>query len=185
MKASLLKTIEDQFIQLKYRWLVFLQLYDSGEANIELLNKSGSNVFALFQKLVIDDTMSALCRLTDRANIGKNANASISNLLSLIKEGSADAPYEDINSMFLEVEKHMENIRKQRNKAMSHSDLSYAMGIEPEIRIKYDEIEDSIRAIDTLLSKITGNSCTYAPHIPYGTDGNKLLSVLAKAHEKG
>jgi hypothetical protein len=185
MKTLLLKSIEDQFVQLNFRWTVFLQLYDSGETNIELMNKSGSNVFGLFQKLVIDDTMSALCRLTDPAAIGKKTNASIPNLLLLSKEENPDLPSDSIDSMYLELEKHMKNIRTLRNKAMSHSDLDYAIGDEPEIRIKYDEIEASIKAIDILLSNFTGNSSDYFPHIPFGTDGNQLLSVLANSHEKG
>jgi hypothetical protein len=185
MKNELLDSIEGQFIQLNFRWQVFLQLYDVGEESINLLNNSGSNVFALFQKLLIDDTMSALCRLTDSANFGKSKNASIQQLL----ENQSTELKEDLRSelqvIFSEIKKHMENIRLLRNKAMSHSNLEHSLGIELLPRVTYNYIENSIAEITKLLNKLTGNHSNYTPHIPYGTDGNKLLSVLAKAHGKG
>ena len=77
MHEQLLESLENDYIQLRYRWEIFLQLYDSGEENIALLNSSGSNVFQLFQKLIIDDTMLSLCRLSDPERSAGKENASV------------------------------------------------------------------------------------------------------------
>lgn len=180
---KLLESIESQFVQLNYRWLIFCQLFDSGQENIDLLNASGSNVFQLFQKIIIDDTMNSLCRLTDSASTGKNKNASIPQLLETYKLNFEEAEFNEFNSQISEIKIHMVNIRKLRNKSMNHSDLEHSLGIKPPIRVTYDEIENSIEAIRKLLSNIRGNSSDYTPKIPYGLDGSKLLTVLAKAHQ--
>lgn len=185
MKNNLLTSIEQQFTQINYVWKLFLQLYDSGNENIDLLNKSGSNFFEIVQSLMIYDTMSALCRLTDPASTGKSKNASISLLLEHFKGDIDDDLLKEYKVIFSEIDEHIENIRITRNKMMSHSDLEHSLKVLPIPKVTYDDIENSISVIRKLLEKITGNSTEYTPHIPYGTDGNKLLSVLAKVHGKG
>ncbi len=76
MAEKILESIENEFIQINYRWKIFCQLYDS-EENVALLNKSGSNVFELLQKLIIYDVISSLCTLPDPAKSAGKDNASI------------------------------------------------------------------------------------------------------------
>src|SRR4030042_5336764 len=85
MNKRILQAIEDEFILLKYHWKIFCQLYGSGPENIELLNKSGSNVFQLLQKLIIDDAMLKLCRLTDPPKSAGKETASIKGYLEKIQ----------------------------------------------------------------------------------------------------
>ena len=83
---ELLGAIEREFTQLGYRWAMFLQLFDSGQDNVDLLNKSGSNVFELLQKLIIDDVMMSLCRLTDPPKSMGYENASLEHLVGKLQE---------------------------------------------------------------------------------------------------
>ena len=78
---GLANTVNDAVVQLSYRWQIFRQLYDSGTESIEAMNRRGSNVFQLLQKLIIDDVTLSLARLTDSATVGNNANASLPFLL--------------------------------------------------------------------------------------------------------
>lgn len=183
---DLLNALERQLIQLCYRWKIYCQLYDSGEGNLALLNKSGSNVFALFQKLLIDDLMMGLCRLADPAiSMGKE-NASLENLVSKLDAHLSDDSKIYIRSTLAELTSHLEKVRVLRNKAMSHSDLAHALDITLLPRPTYGELEGALEAAVALLKEITGRvyaySSTYEPHIPAGRDGEKLLRVLAKAH---
>ncbi len=183
----LLSTIENEFIQLRYRWALFCQLFDSGQANINLLNKSGSNVFQLFQKLIIDDVMMTLCRLSDRDKSMGHENASIRNLFKRAKENLSDETTKEVEAKLLELDAHMKNISTLRNKAISHKDLNHALNTELLPRPTYDELEKSIETVRKILNSLTSELLNYSRNyvvvMPVGYDGNKLLHVLAKAHE--
>jgi len=184
---DLLNAIEREFIQLGYRWQLFCQLFDSGQKNVDLLNKSGSNVFQLLQKLIIDDVMMALCRLSDPDRSMGKENASIRNMLKKVSAELSDEDNREIDAKLSELKEHMNKISILRNKAISHTDYEHALNTELLPRPTYDEIENSMKAIERALNIITGKlydySSSYLPSMPYGHDGNKLLNVLSKAHE--
>lgn len=179
---EVLESIKKEFIQLRYRWEIFLQLFDSGEDNVKLLNESGSNVFQLLQKLVIDDTMQTLCRLTDPAISAGKENASIYNYLSKsILEADLQA---QINKHLDELSKTLQPIRNTRNWAIAHSDLSVRSKVKELPRITYDNIEFSIETINKILNILSGSSDNYTPHIPFNCGGSKLLKVLADGQSR-
>jgi HEPN superfamily AbiU2-like protein len=184
-ELSLFQAIEKEFIQLNYRWEIFRQLYDSGQENVDLLNKSGSNVFQLMQKLLLDDVMMCLCRLTDRDKSMGNENASLKNIYKKIV--LPDLIAEEVSELLTELDKHMKKITTLRNKALSHYDLTHALNTELLPKITYDEIDSSIETIRDILNKISGelldSSNEYVPMIPFGHDGNKLLKTLRTAHD--
>ena len=184
---DLLNAIEREFIQLCYRWQLFCQLFDSGQKNIDLLNKSGSNVFQLLQKLIIDDAMLALCRLSDPDKSMGKENASIRNMLKKVRAELSDEDAREIDAKLSELKEHMNKISILRNKAISHTDYEHALNTVLLPRPTYGELEDSMKAIERMLNIITGKlynySSSYLPSMPYGHDGNKLLHVLSKGHE--
>lgn len=183
---GLLNAIEREFIQLRYRWAMFGQLFDSGRDNVDLLNKSGSNVFQLLQKLIIDDVMMALCRLSDPPKSMGRENASLRNLVGKLEQELPSESREKINAKLTELSEHLKKVTILRNKALSHTDLAHALNTELLPRPTYDEMDGAINAVTSVLNEITGRvfdySGEYEPLLPFGHDGNKLLGVLAKAH---
>jgi len=183
---ELLNAIEREFIQLRYRWVMFGQLFDSGQDNVDLLNKSGSNVFQLLQKLIIDDVMMSLCRLSDPPRSMGHENASLRNLFGKLEQELPSESQEKINAKLAELGEHLEKVTTLRNKALSHTDMTHALNTELLPRPTYDEIEGAIDAVTSVLNEITGRvfdySSDYNPLLPFGHDGNKLLGALAKAH---
>lgn len=183
---DLFNAIEREFIQLRYRWWLFCQLFDSGQSNIDLLNKSGSNVFQLLQKLIIDDVMMSLCRLSDPDRSMGHENASIRNVIKRVKENLSEGTKSEIEDLLSKLDEHMKNISILRNKALSHTDYEHALNSELLPRPTYDELEKSVlvvsRILGVLSSKLYNYSTSYIPLMPIGHDGNKLLGVLAKAH---
>ena len=183
----LLNAIEGEFIQLRYRWALFCQLFDSGQDNVDLLNKSGSNVFQLLQKLIIDDAMMTLCRLSDPEKSMGHENASIRNLFKKLKDNLSGETARKIDAKLLELDAHMKNISTLRNKAISHKDLNHALAVELLPRPAYDELEKSIETVKSILNALTSELLNYTGNyvvvMPVGRDGNKLLHVLGKTHE--
>ena len=74
-----------------------------------------------------------------------------------------------------------------RNKALSHTDYEHALNTELLPRPTYDELQNSMKAIERILNILTGklyrSGSRYMVNMPIGHDGNKLLHVLSKAHE--
>lgn len=185
--TELLNAIERELTQLGYRWAIFCQLFDSGQDNVDLLNKSGSNVFLLFQKLIIDDVMMSLCRLSDPPKSMGYENASLRNLVGKLEEELPQESRKTIETKLTELTQHLVQVTTLRNKSLSHTDLSHALNTELLPRPTYDELERAIQAATCILNEITGAifnyNSDYIPLLPFGCDGNKLLSVLAMAYE--
>ena len=142
--SELLSAIEREFIQLRYRWAIFGQLFDSGQDNVDLLNKSGSNVFQLLQKLIIDDVMMSLCRLSDPPKSMGHENASLRNLISKLEQELPSTSREKIDAKLTELTEHLGKVTILRNKALSHTDMTHALNTEMLPRPTYDEIDGAI-----------------------------------------
>jgi len=183
---NVLKAVNDQVILLSYRWKIFCQLFDSGQDNIDVLNKSGSNVFELFQRLALDDVMISLSKLTDPEGVGDKENASVRNLLA---KASAHLKLEsnaEIEALMAKLDGHVENLRKHRHKVLAHADLRHALTACALPAVTYDDLENAMATLQSIISKIAsevyGWTTHYSPTIPYGCGGDTLLAVLTRGH---
>jgi len=184
---NILDPVNQQVIQLSYRWKIFLQLFDSGKESIELLNKSGANVFELFQYLVIDDAMISLSKLTDPNKSRGNENASISNLINKSKDSLSEKTFGEVEALEKELKVHVRNIRVLRNKILAHSDLEHKKSATTLPSVSYDNIENAIDILQAIVSKIASEACGWTTHydsiIPYGCGGDTLLEILRLGNE--
>lgn len=181
---NLLNAVNKQVIQLSYRWKIFCQLFDSGQDNIELLNKSGSNVFELFQRLVLDDAMISLSRLTDLGKSKSSENTSVRNLLEKARSHLESSTVTEVEAQITKLDNYVLNIRKHRNKVLAHSDLKHALNAAALPSVTYDELESAMRTLQSIVNKIAYETCRrtthYDPIIPYGCGGDSLLEVLKR-----
>lgn len=191
-------TLESEFecvnqsvIQLTFRWKIFCQLFDSGPDNIALLNVSGAVVFGLFQRLVLDDVIMALSRLTDPAFSGRNksdenANANIKYLLLKATESLDEDTNAKLQALFARLEDYVKNLRVHRNKALAHADLRHALQPEALPPVLYDDLESAMKECRNLMGNLGkllfARACSYEIIIPFGRSGSDLLSHLRKSH---
>ena len=184
---GLFETINEEVIQLSYRWKVFRQLFDSGPENLSVLNKSGSYVFGLLQTLMIDDTILALSRLTDTERSMGRENASLKNLLEKSKPHLDQVTRDELTSSFLSLNAYVQNLRVHRNKVIAHKDLSHALGASSLPNVRYDDLENSMEILRKILTdlglKLFNQQTCYEVTSRFGTDGEHLLSVLRKARK--
>lgn len=185
----LFSCIHEEVVQLFYRWEIFRQLFDSGEENISLLNRSGSNVFALLQGLIIENAFLTLCRLTDPGRTGSFQNLSIGNILGKISARLKDEQREDLSGKLERLEEATEKIRSHRNKRITHLDLNHAIKAERLPSVEYGDLEDSLELVESImrdLHLLLWNADTYysEPSIAYGCDGDHLLRVLRDAGDR-
>lgn len=183
---NVLNAVNDQVIQLAFRWKIFCQLFDSGPENIDLLNKSGSNVFGLFQQLVLDDVMICLSRLTDPEKSSRNENASIRNVAAKAKACLPATIIAEVEALVNKLDNHVLNVRKHRNKALAHADLDHALNVSTLPSVTYDELENAMETLQEIVSKVASEACRWTTHydtiIQYGCGGDSLLEVLKRGH---
>lgn len=179
--AAIDKSVQQVFV----RWKIYGQLFDSGEENVALLNSSGSYVFFLLQRLLLDDTILALSRLTDPPTTAGRENASIRYLVQAAVPTLAPEVAAEVNASLAELETHVANARTHRNKAVAHADLQHAVGKAALPDISYAELEGAMTALTNLMLRLGSPSIRrvggYEPIIAFGTDGTTLLAKLRKA----
>lgn len=181
------QAVFDQVIEISLRWKLYLQLFDSGTDNVDLLNASGSLVFGLLQRLMLYDIALAIARLTDPEASGqgkyRNENASLRSLISQVRADFTDSDSEEVEKLLGRLDMCVKQIRLHRNKAQAHADLQLSVQGLPGIA--YDDLESAITTIQELMI-ITGraaghNIFHFDVIFPYGTDGRKLLETLRVA----
>lgn len=181
----LFESINNEVIQLSYRWKIYLQLFDSGEENLHLLNTSGSNVFQILQKLIVDDTILALYRLTDKEKSSGQENASIKNFLTKATPYLNQASLDELSRTLIGLNFCVENLRAHRNKTIAHKDLDHAVGTKQLPDVNYDDLENSMENLRKIMSTLgkelfNWQTCYSVVSLP-GHDGTGLLGVLKKA----
>jgi len=182
----LLSPLDDEVVGLFYRWTIFHQLFGSGEENLKLLNRSGSNIFALLQALLVDNFYLTLSRLTDPDATGKHENLSLSYFLRAIDSLLSAQARTELQASLATLSTMTENIRSHRNKRIGHLDLKHAIRAKELPSVVYNDINAAIELVRKIMQGILlelENASGYGePCIEYGCDGTHLLTVLRDAH---
>lgn len=185
----LFNCIHEEVVQLFYRWKMFRQLFGSGEENLNLLNQSGSNVFALLQGLIIENAFLTLCRLTDPERTGPYQNLSIRYLLGRMETTLDDKVREDLRRKLARLEAATEKLRSHRSKRIAHFDLDHAVKPEQLPSVEYGDVEDALELLESIMRDFhlavwNADTRYREPSIAYGCDGNHLLGMLRDAHDR-
>lgn len=175
---------------LTYRWKTYCELFDSGAENLALLNDSGASVFALLQRLLLDDSILALSRLTDPSSSGPGkSNASFKYLHERALGTVKPETLAEAQVLLAELKNLAANIRLHRKKAVAHADLQHAIAQEVLPSLTYDELEKSMQLCRDFMLKMGTSqmyrSGGYSVIVPFGKGVPKLLSCLRAAHSGG
>jgi len=179
--------IHEESILLFYRWKIYRQLFAGGQENLNLLNQSGSNVFALLQGLIQENVFLTLCRLTDPEKTGSYENLSLRNLLR-----KAEAVFEtnvrvDLRGKLDKLIEATDKLRIHRSKRIAHLDLMHAINPELLPTVQYAEVEEALSCLESVMRELhrlilDADTSYREPAIAYGCDGNYLLTVLRDIH---
>src|ERR1700730_13659714 len=69
--------LQDDFDWLRSKWREYKELFGKGQERIDLLNFAASNFFFFLNRLLFEDAMLHLCRLTDPPKSRDRANLSV------------------------------------------------------------------------------------------------------------
>ena len=151
--------LEEEVDWLQQKWNEFGELFGKGPERIELLNSAASNFFFLLHKLMFEDAMLHLCRLTDPAEVQIRLGKKVLNrknltVMALAHAISDPALKDRVEIQARQVKKNCDFARGLRNKRLAHADLeSFRNGIAgPKIVSKH--VEDALKSMRDLLGRI-------------------------------
>lgn len=181
--------LHEEVVYLFYRWKIFRQLFGSGKENLSLLNRSGSNVFSLLQRLQEEDVFLTLCRLADPERTGSIENLSIENILGKAGTRMSTKVQRDLRAKIKNLKAATEKVRVHRSKRIAHLDLVFA--VKPELlpAVYYGELEDALNALESVMRSLhvellNADTSYREPAIAYGCDGEYLLHCLRDVHNR-
>ena len=157
-----LSEIEMGFSQIRLRWSIYCDLFND-ENTVSLLNRSGSSVFALLQRLLVNDTIQALCRITDPEESCNKENNSLRNHFEKVRSTLEAREIAEIEGLLAELDAKMADLKTIRNKVLSHSDLALAKKSATYPDVKYDDIEKSIYIVSCVLNSLFSSIGNYMP----------------------
>jgi hypothetical protein len=163
------------------KWNEHKELFEKGEARIEVLNKSASNFFYFLNKLLFEDAMLHLCRLTDPPQTKGHSNLTIMRLAEAIGHPELSA---NVRSASEQARDRCEFARKWRDKYLAHADLwtFQNKGASPLPEVLSRDIEEALSAADQALWSVEqyyGLPPTIVSHDPWGA--SSLVHCLGRA----
>ena len=156
--GSLCHDLRKESDWLQDKWSMFQELFCSSPERLNLLNSVASNFFYCLHKLLFEDAMLHLCRLTDPAETKIRVGKKVTVRKNLTVMGLADAISDPglkakARTEAQRVKKNCEFARKLRNQRLAHTDLeAFRKGTGVQVLSKH--IVDALKSIRVLLATI-------------------------------
>ena len=147
------RELENDFSWLVHKWHEFNELYARGQERIDLLNSVASNFFYFLNKLLFEDAMLHLCRLTDPPRSCGRDTLSVMRLAEEVTDPT----------LKVAVQNHAEHARKTcefardwRNQVIAHTDLESLRTGQAVVlpQVKAPQVEDAIKSVGDVLAAI-------------------------------
>jgi hypothetical protein len=115
----LFDSIYNETVFLKFKWIEFTELYGTNGKRIDLMNRSAPWFFFIVQRVLFQDVLLGLCKLTDPAGVGKEESVSVRSLSKLIIDKELKR---DVLANISSALRATEFCRDWRNRVIAHKD---------------------------------------------------------------
>ena len=129
----------------------FEQLFGNAE-HVELLNLVGGAFFAEVQRILWDDLLLCVTRLTDSSRMGRKDNLTVKRLPDLCKHD--DEFQKKVTEQVKAAANAAEFARSHRNQRISHKDLAYAIGGSELPSATLGKIRGALDAVHAVLQTV-------------------------------
>lgn len=171
-------SLKNEVILLNLKWKIYKELFSCTQRQA-LLSNVAPILFTLLQKLLLDDIVITLCRITDQSETRTKSGAHQNNTLYqlLLRKGLDKRPVDYIKEQ-------LEPLIKLRNKFIAHMDLDFTIKnfldnssdgsttFNLNFPLSLDNLGSIIERINSVMNQATGQ-CVLYNHIqtPCGSDG--------------
>lgn len=172
---------------LRLKWQNYRALYSNPET-VTILNESAGSFFGMCQRVFFDDAISALCRITDRAETFGRENVSLKRLMGELDNTNHSCLISNADNALSDIEQKVAKIRIYRNKRIGHNDLQTSTNANdnPITGISRQDVTDTIDAIRDFLDlfEIHFDQTSTAKIVTGAWDGAEtLVNYLKRANE--
>jgi len=151
--AEVFDALDHRLTWAHVRWVLYRQLYATSDRRIELLNDTAASFFAVLQRVLFNDVVLELARLTDKLKSAGKANLTIRSLPALVPDPQL---LPDVTRLVDAAVDSCAAIRDRRNRQLAHDDLALALATadDPLEGISRADIETALRAIREVLNYV-------------------------------
>lgn len=185
---AVFERLQDEATKIHYTWSLYKELYANGDEVISLLNKYGSNLFLLIQKLLIENITLELSKLTDPHRQGSNENLSLKQIQVYADKAGHHDLLKTAKLLYDDIERKCQPFRVVRRKRIAHADFNHALKLSetPLPSISILDIDNTLAALSRYLNAIEhyyfGSETGYdLVKGPFGTGSDALIGALQMA----
>jgi len=169
-------------------YVIFSQLYATSKDRLNLLADTAPSFFRVVQRVLLDDILLSLSRLTDRPEIGGQRNLCIRRLADAV-QGLGDPPFfASVLSQVEDIEASCRPFRVARNKRIAHTDLPtvFDRAGQPLPPVTRETIEKALSLLRGLLNFVVGHFESVETAYEYVQligDGDTIAHHLKRSQE--
>ena len=159
MAASTAARLDELLDELNAEWATgvarldeFERLYGNAE-HVALLHRVGAAFFGDVQRILWDDLLLRITRLTDAPKSLGKSNLSVQGLPEVCER--AGLPVEDLKDQVQAAVRAAEFARSHRNQRISHKDAGYAIGGSNLPSTTLEQIRGALNAVRTVLQTVS------------------------------
>lgn len=176
-------TIRAEVVWVHGRWIIYRQLYGTSQERIDVLNRSASTFFNVFQKTLLHDVQLSLSKLGDPAGSGKRKNLTLAALVVELEGIGESSVVSKLLPLVTTFDDACKNLRHRRNKWIAHFDLGTMLQskVKPLEGPSRAEIETALAALRDVMNCVElhyTESQTAYEHFIMNNDGEYLISTL-------
>jgi len=185
--GQLYHELQNEVVWVHRKWHEFKELYGKKSERIDLLNKIAPHFFWLLQKVLIDDVLLHLARLSDPPQSVNRDNLTIRRLAALVPDADLKNRVEELIQEALTKCKFA---RDRRNRRLAHSDLQTSRNEHPAplLNASRQDVEWALESMRDLLNCLELYFCqsevSYQLVIAPGGADSLLSCLEAYLHSK-
>jgi hypothetical protein len=170
-------SLYNEVIWMNFKWIEFKELYGKKVSRIELLNKSAPFLFFVIQKVLWENIILGIARITDNHKMYGKKNISIKAIPGFITDKAFKLKIESaINNVLTE----SSFCRDWRNRWIAHKDLSLSVeeNAKPLEVANREKEDNSLEALFTLINLIENNFFKSTTMFKYLEPQSGAISLL-------
>jgi hypothetical protein len=150
-----LTVIQDQLTFIYARWNVLIELFGSGPANIDVINRTLPHFFVLLQNTYLDDVIIGIGRLLDSEKTGRNKNLSLASLYKILSLSAHVQLAKEVEAAIDRINVLEKPLRDHRNRKIAHNDYRIALQLEQLPPLYISNVNESLMSLALLLNSIS------------------------------
>ena len=153
---ALYEPLWQQVASMFTKWLAYVRLFGTNEADLAILNRAAGGFFALVQNIMIGDILLSASRLTDSKGTGQRTNLTLEALVHSIDPAGYPSLRATADAKLADAQSKTEFARAWRNRQIAHLDLRTALGSHANPLTPYSraEVQCALDAIAEVLNTV-------------------------------